>query len=112
MRPPFLAFLLLYFVALPVLAEANPGDPVQVSPLQHHSAMQHGDPQTAQAQAQVERRRIPQFELPDPGAYLQSGPEGDASDGGRKSGKLSAEERRALRRQINEAGNDLYLPRR
>jgi hypothetical protein len=28
----------------------------------------------------------------------------------KKSGKMSAEERRALRRQINEAGRDIYAP--
>jgi hypothetical protein len=30
----------------------------------------------------------------------------------KKTGKMSAEERRALRRQINEAGRDIYAPGR
>lgn len=30
----------------------------------------------------------------------------------KKAGKMSAEERRALRRQINEAGRDIYAPGR
>jgi hypothetical protein len=30
------------------------------------------------------------------------------ADGSRKQGKLTPEERRALRRQINEAGHDIY----
>jgi hypothetical protein len=30
----------------------------------------------------------------------------------KKTGKMSAEERRALRRQINEAGRDIYTPGR
>lgn len=33
-------------------------------------------------------------------------------DNARKPGKLSPEERRALRRQINEAGQDIYTPKR
>ena len=33
-------------------------------------------------------------------------------DGDRRSSRLSPEERKALRQQINEAGQDLYQPRR
>ena len=35
-----------------------------------------------------------------------------APDSQRRSGRMSPEERRALRRQINEAGQDIYAPRR
>jgi hypothetical protein len=45
----------------------------------------------------------------------EAGKQVDPSSGGpdgRKHGKLSPEERRALRRQINEAGQDIYTPRR
>ncbi len=38
--------------------------------------------------------------------------QGDNGDGGRKNGRLSPDERRALRRQINEAGQDIYIPKR
>ena len=39
----------------------------------------------------------------------QSGsPANEASDPSKKAGKMTAEERRALRRQINEAGRDIY----
>jgi hypothetical protein len=34
------------------------------------------------------------------------------SDQGRKSGRMTPEERRTLRQQINEAGHDIYAPRR
>lgn len=34
------------------------------------------------------------------------------SDSSKKSGRMSPEERRALRQQINEAGQDLYYRRR
>jgi hypothetical protein len=37
-------------------------------------------------------------------------PAGAASEEPRKPGKLTAEERRALRRQINEVGRDIYRP--
>ncbi|RJG06221.1 hypothetical protein D3870_09540 [Noviherbaspirillum cavernae] len=36
----------------------------------------------------------------------------NAYDSQRKQGKMSPEERRALRRQIDEAGHDIYAPRR
>jgi uncharacterized membrane protein len=44
----------------------------------------------------------------------EGGRQVDPSNGpdGRKHGRLSPEERRALRRQINEAGQDIYTPRR
>jgi hypothetical protein len=35
-----------------------------------------------------------------------------ASDGSRRPGRLSPEELQALRRQINEAGRDIYIPKR
>ena len=35
-------------------------------------------------------------------------PANESSDQTRKNGKMTAEERRALRRQINEAGRDIY----
>lgn len=35
-----------------------------------------------------------------------------SNDGAGKRGKLSPEERRALRRQIDEAGHDIYIPKR
>lgn len=35
-----------------------------------------------------------------------------SADNARKQGRLSPEERRALRRQIDEAGHDIYVPRR
>jgi hypothetical protein len=36
----------------------------------------------------------------------------NASDNARRQGRMSPEERRALRRQIDEAGHDIYRPRR
>lgn len=64
------------------------------------------------AQAQLNERRARDFELPDVGNYPQSGTDFSAPDNSRKHGRLSPEERRALRRQINEVGHDLYTPKR
>jgi hypothetical protein len=36
---------------------------------------------------------------------------GSANDNAKRQGKMSPEERRALRRQIDEAGHDIYRPR-
>jgi hypothetical protein len=36
----------------------------------------------------------------------------NANDNSRKQGRMSPEERRALRRQIDEAGHDIYRPKR
>ena len=41
--------------------------------------------------------------------YQSPEPNQAAEEGLRKQSKLSPEERRALRRQINEAGQDLYI---
>ena len=50
---------------------------------------------------------------PDQQQYRQQGNGGQgAPDGSRRPGRLSPEELQALRRQINEAGRDIYIPRR
>ena len=53
-----------------------------------------------QSQRQEERRRD------------VAPPQQAAPDQARRPGKLSPEERRALRQQINEAGHDIYAPKR
>lgn len=65
-------------------------------------------------QQQPEQRRGRDNAFPD-----SSGSGGEAeshtnssADNARKQGRLSPEERRALRRQIDEAGHDIYAPRR
>lgn len=65
-------------------------------------------------QQQPEQRRGRENAFPD-----SSGSGGEAeshtnssADNARKQGRLSPEERRALRRQIDEAGHDIYAPRR
>lgn len=48
----------------------------------------------------------------DSSGYGSRSEAGSASDNGQKQGKLSPEARRALRRQIDEAGQDIYKPKR
>jgi hypothetical protein len=51
--------------------------------------------------------------LPDTSGYGgQMEGSSNASDYPRRQGRMTAEERRALRRQIDEVGHDLYAPRR
>lgn len=71
-----------------------------------------------------ERRPMPQSDretgrrdnrdqaLPDSSGYGAQGEAAPPPDNMRKQGRLSPEERRALRRQIDEAGNDIYRPKR
>jgi len=57
------------------------------------------------ARAYEEQRRMQQ-------QYQQDQQRQDQRDARRGSGRMTADERRDLRRQINEAGIDLYPPRR
>lgn len=63
----------------------------------------------SQSNSLRERKSI----LPDGSGFAMQG-EGSAaaSDYSGRQGKLSPEERRALRRQIDEAGHDIYSPQR
>ena len=42
----------------------------------------------------------------------REGNSNSSAENGRKQGRLSPDERRALRRQIDEAGHDIYAPKR
>lgn len=64
------------------------------------------------SQREQERRRSRDAGLPDSSGSGESADNSAASDANRKQGKLSLEERRALRRQIDEAGHDIYSPKR
>lgn len=111
MRFPFSAiFLLSSCVASFAWADPLSRDSLKVSP--ENGINVKPAEVTQSVQAQLEQRRIPQFEWPEAG-YGDPGAEGEASpDNARKGGRLSAEERRALRKQINDAGLDLYVPKR
>jgi len=56
------------------------------------------------------------FGLPENSGFGSSGDHsaarGSGNDAQQRQGKMSPEERRALRRQIDEAGHDIYAPKR
>jgi len=73
-------------------------------------SMQDGE-QAGQRQTNV--RRSTYTDAPNTGSYSAPGDFGAGTqESFRRPGKLSPEERRALRQQINEAGHDLYLQKR
>ena len=71
---------------------------------------------SAAAEAQGKAENRPRHEMA-PASASELRPRNDDTrqrneDGDRRSTRLSPEERKALRQQINEAGQDLYQPRR
>jgi hypothetical protein len=65
-------------------------------------------------QPQLAQGRPREFALPDAGPYVletDSEPGLPSLDSRRRQGRLTQEERRALRQQINEAGLDIYSSR-
>lgn len=97
----YIPVLLLATLAYPAVADPGVRDAVRMSQLQ------------TSGQGQPERRS-PEFVLPEPGVYGHLGQQdgGQGNDAARRAGRLSPEERRALRRQIDEAGHDLYQGQR
>jgi hypothetical protein len=61
-----------------------------------------------------ERHRGGEFGRQDTSGFENQGDNqpNNANDNSRRQGKMSPEERRALRRQIDEAGHDIYRPKR
>jgi hypothetical protein len=71
---------------------------------------------SAAAEAQGKAENRPRHEMA-PASASEPRPRNDDNrqrneEGERRSSRLSPEERKALRQQINEAGQDLYQPRR
>jgi len=71
---------------------------------------------SAAAEPQGKAENRPRHEMA-PASASEPRPRNDESrqrneDGDRRSSRLSPEERKALRQQINEAGQELYQPRR
>jgi hypothetical protein len=61
-----------------------------------------------------ERRRGGEFGRQDTSGFENQGDNqpNNANDNSKRQGRMSPEERRALRRQIDEAGHDIYRPKR
>ncbi|MFC7517432.1 hypothetical protein ACFQUU_20700 [Herbaspirillum sp. GCM10030257] len=75
---------------------------------------ERGDFRHQQEQAQPDRRRSRDVAGQESSGYggPAEGRAGDAAENARRQGRLSADERRALRRQIDEVGHDIYGPKR
>lgn len=80
--------------------------------LRKDDQQQHRDDRDERAERNAQRQDAPHYELRPEDARRQQDHGGDAQRP--RSGRLTADERRDLRRQINEAGVDLYpnTPRR
>jgi len=68
-------------------------------------------PQGMDQQRPMDRRRMQEFNSSGFGMQGNDAT-GNLADPSRRQGKLSPEQRRALRQQIDEAGHDIYSPRR
>jgi hypothetical protein len=113
----FVLTLALVVTALPAQSDPLPRrgerEAVRAFYLQQISNERNGqqeDPrQQYQRQTDNQRPAGQVFAMPDTSDY--SNPQ-DNNDPRRRSGRMSPEERRALRRQIDEVGHDIYAPRR
>lgn len=76
--------------------QAPPVQPRQAEPLRND--MRQFDQRAFEARAEEHRRML----------QMQQEQNVNNADASRRGGRLTADERRDLRRQINEAGNDLY----
>jgi hypothetical protein len=74
-------------------------------------APQDRDAQGMEQQQRQNERRRREFDSSGFGTRSDNAAN-NVPDASRRQGKLSPEERRALRRQIDEAGHDIYAPRR
>ncbi|TFV88940.1 hypothetical protein E4K72_21790 [Oxalobacteraceae bacterium OM1] len=72
-------------------------------------AVSQEEPQPLPRQVDVQRGQV--YAMPDTSGYGGSAPDPNAEQR-RRSGRMSPEERRALRRQIDEVGHDIYTQKR
>lgn len=85
-------------------------DVIRAYHLQYVMPERNGQPQEVQGERQAERRVSGDYGFPESSG---DGSQGDGmSEFNRKQARMSPEERRALRRQINEVGQDIYRPKR
>ena len=73
---------------------AQPASAAAVAPAQHAADPRQFDTRSFEARAEEQRRAMEAA--------------GHSADAGRRAGRLTPDERRDLRRQINEVGQDLY----
>lgn len=112
---PFFLSLALVAIALP--AQSDPlhrrGEREAVRAFYLQQTSNDRNPQQEDPQQQFQRQndntRGQIFAMPDTSGY--SAP-ADNNEQRRRAGRMSPEERRALRRQIDEVGHDIYAPKR
>lgn len=85
-------------------------DLIRAYQLQYVTLERNAQQQEVQGEHPAERRTSREYGFPQSSGY---GSQGDGTpEFNRKQGRMSLEERRALRRQIDEAGHDIYRPKR
>jgi len=79
-----------------------------------NAALEHGEAgRNQQIPIQGDNGRQREFAFPETGDFSsQTQRDANAADYPRRQGRMSLEERRALRRQIDEVGHDIYAPAR
>jgi hypothetical protein len=79
----------------------------------NRTALERGEQRGDRFSQDTGERRRTEFSGADSSGSSQSdNSAGNANDNAQRQGKMSPEERRALRRQIDEAGHDIYRPKR
>jgi hypothetical protein len=77
--------------------------------------MERSMPRDQTQGVQPQDRRRQNHDAPESSGYSSSGDgqsNSQQAENARRQGRMSPEERRALRRQIDEAGHDIYSPKR
>lgn len=106
---------LLIATALPALSDSPPRrserEAVRAFYLQQTGNERAvGQEETQPLPRQVDVQRGPVYAMPETSGY--SAPPDANAEQRRRSGRMSPEERRALRRQIDEVGHDIYTQKR
>lgn len=74
------------------------------------TALEREEPRSEPPQSRAEQPHAREFDLPDNGGY--GARVGSLPENPPRQWRMTPEERRALRRQIDEVGHDIYAPRR
>jgi hypothetical protein len=113
------AFSLLIFASAATLAEPaghrrDARETIRAYHVQSVALDRGNRPDQPPSQQPMESRRGREIGAPDSSGYGAplEGQASAPSDNNRRQGRLSPEERRALRRQIDEVGHDIYAPKR
>ncbi|MES2105126.1 MAG: hypothetical protein V4634_13995 [Pseudomonadota bacterium] len=113
-RSKFVFFLLLQAVCL--TASAEPGRFSSFFSFGKSQAPEHRERREAQLQRAADKKMEKEAVVDDRNEARRQAPVANPSNGNgeatQKRSRMTPDERRALRRQINEAGHDIYVPGR